>query len=313
MAFVCFAHVFYGCRKRPHTSRCSASADELEAQLSDAPAAATPAPAYLVGTGPGDPGLLTLHAWSVIQKASVVLHDKLVSAEILALVHPGAVLVDVGKRAANHAVEGPRLRNLLVRCALAGRTTIRLKGGDPSIFGREGPELSCLQENGVDVFVVPGVTTASAAAAALSMPLTALDVAGGVAFVSFHDVSEDSRAAYKQDMTYVLYMSFSKLKTAARQLISGGLRSDTPAAAVERGTMPGQRAAFAPLCELDQVVRSVQMATPCLIIVGDVVALSPYWKQWHTRTDTLEGPAKGMMDFSTWKDFVVPGRSRAEH
>jgi uroporphyrin-III C-methyltransferase len=254
-----------------------------------APALARPSPpvasprshalgrASLVGAGPGDPALLTLRALQVLATADLVLHDRLVGPEILALAPPHARRVDVGKRCGRHAMTQAAINRLLVREALAGAHVVRLKGGDPFIFGRGGEELDCLRDAGLDVEVVPGVTAACAAAARLGIPLTHRDVSRSLHLVTGHGSDNeipalDWGALAATRGTLALYMSTRTLDGVAARLIAGGMNPATPAVAVENVSLPGERVRLATLATLPALLAGDPGEGPTLVIVGEVVA-----------------------------------------
>ncbi|XP_052179971.1 S-adenosyl-L-methionine-dependent uroporphyrinogen III methyltransferase, chloroplastic isoform X2 [Diospyros lotus] len=206
-----------------------------------------PGNVFLVGTGPGDPELLTLKAVRVIGGADLLLYDRLVSNEVLDLVGPDARLLYVGKTAGYHSRTQEEIHELLLSFAEAGATVVRLKGGDPLVFGRGGEEMDFLQQQGIHVQVIPGITAASGIAAELGIPLTHRGVANSVRFLTGHsrkggtDPLFVAENAADPDSTLVVYMGLSTLPSLAQKLIHHGLPPDTPAAAVERGTTPQQR------------------------------------------------------------------------
>eukprot|EP00250_Pteridium_aquilinum_P021548 c25162_g1_i1 orf=368-1528(+) len=238
---------------------------------------------FLVGTGPGDPDLLTVKALKLMQTADLVLYDRLVSTEILDLVHAGARLLYVGKTAGYHSRTQDEIHQLLLSFAEAGATVLRLKGGDPLVFGRGGEEMDFLQQRGVQVRVVPGITAASGIAAELGIPLTHRGAANSVRFLTGHsrkggiDPLFIEEQVADPDSTLVVYMGLSTLPSLATKLMSSGLPADTPAVAVERGTTAYQRTVFAELQDLPSKVAAAQLVSPTLIFIGRVVALSPSW------------------------------------
>ncbi|KAI4323369.1 hypothetical protein L6164_022982 [Bauhinia variegata] len=238
---------------------------------------------FLVGTGPGDPELLTLKAVRVIKSADLLLYDRLVSNDILDLVDPHARLLYVGKTAGYHSRTQEEIHELLLSFAEAGATVVRLKGGDPLVFGRGGEEMDFLQQQGIQVKVVPGITAASGIAAELGIPLTHRGVAISVRFLTGHsrkggtDPLFVAENAADPDSTLVVYMGLSTFPSLAVKLMNHGLSPHTPAAAIERGTTPQQRTVFAELKDLAEEIASAQLASPTLIIIGKVVALSPFW------------------------------------
>ncbi|CAM0881853.1 unnamed protein product [Alopecurus aequalis] len=237
----------------------------------------------LVGTGPGDPELLTLKAVRAIEAADLVLYDRLVSNEVLDLVGDGARLLYVGKTAGYHSRTQEEIHELLLSFAEAGANVVRLKGGDPLVFGRGGEEMDFLQQQGIRVEVIPGITSASGIAAELGIPLTHRGVATSVRFLTGHsrnggtDPLFVAENAADPDTTLVVYMGLSTLPSLAPKLMKHGLPPNTPAVAVERGTTPQQRMVFAMLKDLVNEVHSADLVSPTLIIIGKVVALSPFW------------------------------------
>ncbi|PUZ55690.1 hypothetical protein GQ55_5G232900 [Panicum hallii var. hallii] len=237
----------------------------------------------LVGTGPGDPELLTLKAVRAIEAADLVLYDRLVSNDVLDLVGEGARLLYVGKTAGYHSRTQEEIHELLLSFAEAGANVVRLKGGDPLVFGRGGEEMDFLQQQGIRVEVIPGITSASGIAAELGIPLTHRGVATSVRFLTGHSRNGGTDPLYvagnaaDPDTTLVVYMGLSTLPSLAPKLMNHGLPPDTPAVAVERGTTPQQRMVFSLLKDLVDEVKSADLVSPTLIIIGKVVALSPFW------------------------------------
>ncbi|OVA11187.1 Tetrapyrrole methylase [Macleaya cordata] len=242
-----------------------------------------PGNVFLVGTGPGDPELLTLKALRAIESADLLLYDRLVSNDVLNLVKGDARLLYVGKTAGYHSRTQEEIHELLLSFAEAGATVVRLKGGDPLVFGRGGEEMDFLQQQGIEVKVIPGITAASGIAAELGIPLTHRGVANSVRFLTGHsrkggtDPLFVAEHAADPDSTLVVYMGLSTLPSLSLKLIHHGLPPDTPAVAVERGTTPQQRMVFAELNDLVDEVTSAELVSPTLIIIGKVVALSPLW------------------------------------
>ncbi|CAH9113225.1 unnamed protein product [Cuscuta epithymum] len=246
-----------------------------------------PTNVFLVGAGPGDPELLTLKALRVIQNADLLLYDRLVSNDVLNLVGPHVRLLYVGKTAGYHSRTQVEIHELLLSFAEVGATVVRLKGGDPLVFGRGGEEMDFLRQRGIEVKVIPGITAASGIAAELGIPLTHRGVSNSVRFLTGHSgkggteeplyVTAENAVA-DLDSTLVVYMGLSTLPSLVSKLMHhGGLPPDTPAAAVERGTTLQQRSVFAELNNLADEVASHQLVSPTLIIIGKVVALSPLW------------------------------------
>ncbi len=228
----------------------------------------------LVGAGPGDAGLLTLKGLQQIQQADVVVYDRLVSDDIMNLVRRDAVRIFVGKRAGYHCVPQEEINQILLRAAQSGKRVVRLKGGDPFIFGRGGEELETLCHAGIPFSVVPGITAASGCSAYSGIPLTHRDYAQSVRLITGHlktggELDWANLAAEKQ--TLVFYMGLNQAATIQAQLIAHGMESDMPVALVENGTSVKQRVVSGSLNELGEL--ATQVASPALIIVGRVVAL----------------------------------------
>eukprot|EP00195_Chlamydomonas_chlamydogama_P017606 CAMPEP_0202915996 /NCGR_PEP_ID=MMETSP1392-20130828/67347_1 /ASSEMBLY_ACC=CAM_ASM_000868 /TAXON_ID=225041 /ORGANISM="Chlamydomonas chlamydogama, Strain SAG 11-48b" /LENGTH=363 /DNA_ID=CAMNT_0049608227 /DNA_START=122 /DNA_END=1214 /DNA_ORIENTATION=+ len=254
-----------------------------------------PGPVYLVGTGPGDPGLLTLRAVQLMQTADVVLYDRLVSDDILRLVHPGARMVYVGKHSGYHTRSQEEIHSLLLAFAEAGATVIRLKGGDPYVYGRGGEEVQYLSARGIQVHCVPGITAASGICAELGIPMTHRGIATSARFLTGHSreggedmLVEQTACAADPHTTLIVYMGLQTLPFLQQQLLQHGLDPNTPAVAVERGTTPSQRVVFAPVDELPTRVKGAGLKSPTLLVIGEVVALSPGWQQWNEGGRPLE-------------------------
>ena len=234
---------------------------------------------YLVGAGPGDPELLTLKAHRLLQKADVVVYDRLVSPAILDLIPTGASRIFVGKAPGNHHLSQDDINTLLVSLARRARSVVRLKGGDPLIFGRGSEEALVLARAGIRFEIVPGVTAASACTTYAGIPLTHRGVANSVRFLAGHcraDQSLDldwSRLA-DPDTTLVVYMGLANLPDIQRQLISAGLDPNTPAALIENGSTPQQRRLLTQLRDLESTARTEQVTSPALIVIGRVVELA---------------------------------------
>ncbi|KAL5990013.1 S-adenosyl-L-methionine-dependent uroporphyrinogen III methyltransferase, chloroplastic [Asimina triloba] len=242
-----------------------------------------PGNVFLVGTGPGDPELLTLKAVRAIEGADLLLYDRLVSNDLLELVKADARLLYVGKTAGYHSRTQEEIHELLLSFAEAGATVVRLKGGDPLVFGRGGEEMDFLQQQGIQVKVIPGITAASGIAAELGIPLTHRGVANSVRFLTGHsrkggkDPLFVAEHAADSDSTLVVYMGLATLPSLVQKLMYHGLPPSTPAAAVERGTTPQQRMVFSELKDLASEVQLADLVSPTLIIIGKVVELSPFW------------------------------------
>ena len=232
---------------------------------------------WLVGAGPGDPDLLTRKAARLIAAADAVVYDNLVGPEIIKEVRPDARLIYAGKRASEHALPQAELNVLLVRLAQEGLSVVRLKGGDPFIFGRGGEELEVLVDAGIPFEVVPGVTAAAGCAAYSGFPLTHRDHAQAVVFVTGHlkdgTVNLDWAGLARGRQTVVFYMGVAAAPEISRQMIAHGLAPDTPAAVIRRGTLPEQRTIVATLETLPQRIAAEAIKPPALIVVGTVVGL----------------------------------------
>ncbi|MFO1113086.1 MAG: uroporphyrinogen-III C-methyltransferase [Rhodospirillales bacterium] len=234
---------------------------------------------HLVGAGPGDPNLLTLKARSLLDEADVVVYDRLVSDDIMALVPPGTARISVGKQPRCHPVPQQEINELLVRLAHSGRTIVRLKGGDPFLFGRGSEEAAHLRAHGVPFTVVPGVTSASGCAAAVGIPLTHRGLASGVHFVTGHcrddaDLDLNWATLAEPDTTLVIYMGMANIPQIAVALIAHGLAEATPAAAIANGSRRNQRHVISTLGEIGAAAASADFDGPVLFIIGRVVDLA---------------------------------------
>jgi uroporphyrinogen III methyltransferase / synthase len=239
---------------------------------------ARPGIVYLVGAGPGDPGLITVRALGLVESADVILHDRLIPAGVLDAARPDAELVDVGKQPGGDAAAQPDIEALMIERARAGRSVVRLKGGDPFTFGRGGEEAEALAAAGIDFEVVPGVTAGVAAPAYAGIPVTHRDDASAVAFVTGHEDPGKEESALDWNAlaafpgTLAIYMGVRRLSEIAERLVAAGRNPDEPAAVVERGTMSGQRSVRAPLGELASAADRAGVRAPAIVVVGAVAA-----------------------------------------
>ena len=233
----------------------------------------------LVGAGPGDAELLTLKAHRLIQQADVVVYDRLVSDDILALIPNGVARIAVGKIPGHHCVPQDQINDILVNLAHSGRHVVRLKGGDPYMFGRGGEEVLTLRRQGIPFEVVPGITAASGCSAYSGIPLTHRGLSRRVQFITGH-FSDDDMLVYDwhrladPDSTLVFYMALANLDDVCNRLIAAGLSSSTPAAAIENGTTGSQRRVVSTLLQLADDVSAEGIQAPAMIIIGKVVSLS---------------------------------------
>ncbi|WP_419814859.1 uroporphyrinogen-III C-methyltransferase [Glacieibacterium sp.] len=230
----------------------------------------------LVGAGPGAPDLLTLRAARALAAADVVVHDGLIDPAVLDLAPPHARRISVAKQRARHTLSQDKIGDLLVTEARAGNLVVRLKGGDPFVFGRGGEEVAACRAADIAVEVIPGVSSALGAAAEALLPLTHRDHASSVSFVAGQckGLSDQNWAGLAgKGRTLVIYMGVSAADAIAEKLIADGLSPDTPCAILERGTLPGSRALRTLLADLGGAVVREKIASPALLVVGDVAAL----------------------------------------
>jgi uroporphyrin-III C-methyltransferase/precorrin-2 dehydrogenase/sirohydrochlorin ferrochelatase len=232
---------------------------------------------YLVGAGPGDPDLLTFRALRLMQKADVVVYDNLVSKPIVDMTRRDAERIFVGKKRDNHTLQQEEINELLVRLAKEGKRVLRLKGGDPFIFGRGGEEIETLAAQGISFQVVPGITAASGVASYAGIPLTHRDHAQSCIFVTGHlkdgTMNLDWDALARPKQTVVVYMGLHGLKTLCFELIKHGMADCTPIALVQQGTTQNQRVFTGTLATLPNIIEREKPQAPTLIIIGGVVSL----------------------------------------
>ncbi|MEM7064365.1 MAG: uroporphyrinogen-III C-methyltransferase [Cyanobacteria bacterium P01_B01_bin.77] len=249
---------------------------------------------YLVGAGPGDPGLLTLKAKGLLEHADVVIHDALVSPPILAMISAQTQVIDAGKRRGRHSMAQPEITQLLIEQAQSNAVVVRLKGGDPFVFGRGGEEMAGLLEAGIDVEVVPGITAGIAAPAYAGIPVTHRGYSSSVTFVTGHEAAGKYRpqvnwtALAQGSETIVIYMGVHNLPNIVSELVAAGLALETPVALVRWGTRPEHEELIGSLSTIVQQVEEQQFQAPAIAVIGNVVNLyetlapvspmhSPHW------------------------------------
>jgi len=254
------------------------------AGIDTAPAAAKPGTVYLVGAGPGSPDLLTVRAHRLLTNAKVVAHDELVAPEILALAPARAELFSVGRRAASSipekakscSVQNARIHPAVISRALAGHDVVRLKGGDPYVFGRGGEEAEALEEAGIPFVVVPGISAALGAAASLRVPLTYRSESTSVTFATAHAATEDGDreifSAIPASGTVVFYMGLARLEATLGAVIASGRAAETPAMVISHATLPTERFVAGTLSTLASLVRAANLPAPALLLIGEAIA-----------------------------------------
>ncbi len=246
---------------------------------------------YLVGAGPGAADLLTLRAARLLERASVVVHDGLVDASVLAMIHPMARLICVAKQRSRHSVSQDDINAMLIAEARAGHDVIRLKGGDPFIFGRGGEEATACRDAGIAVEVVPGVSAALGCAAEAMLPLTHRDVSSAVSFVAGQckGLTDQNWAGLAgQDRTLVIYMGVATAADITEKLIADGVAPDMPVAVLERGTRGGARAIRTLLTDLGGMIERDRVQSPAIIVVGEVVLQSDAVDRLHALAEHME-------------------------
>jgi len=261
----------------------------------------------LVGAGPGDPELLTLRAVRALERADVVLHDDLVAKSILDFARPDARVIAVGKRGGCASTPQAFIEQLMVREARAGRFVVRLKGGDPFVFGRGGEEMQALREAGIEVEIVPGITSGLAAPASVGIPVTHRSVAHGVALVTAHAADEgaepDWRALAASRLTLVVYMGMQRIADLRAKLVGAGLATATPAAIVASATRRDQRSLVTTLGRMADDAASAGLGSPAIIVIGDVAAIADQAGSLET------AGADSQMPWSTSSSARITGSS----
>jgi len=237
-----------------------------------------PGRVYLVGAGPGDPDLLTLKAARLLANAEVLVFDRLVSGDILRLANPSALRIPVGKEPKHHPVPQGRINDILIRQARAGRTVVRLKGGDPFIFGRGSEESLALKAAGIRCEIVPGITAAQGCAASTGVPLTHRGIAKSVRFITGHRRADEPLDFDWDDLadpetTLVVYMGAANISEITSRLIESGLSATTPVMAVNNATLPSERRLIARLESTAAATADARFEGPVLFVIGDVVSL----------------------------------------
>ncbi|WP_298772683.1 uroporphyrinogen-III C-methyltransferase [uncultured Shewanella sp.] len=232
---------------------------------------------WLVGAGPGDVELLTLKAYRILQSAEVVLYDALISDDIMSVLPETAEKIPVGKRAGKHSVPQDEINHILIEKGQTGKNVVRLKGGDPFIFGRGGEELQAIVKARLDFEVIPGITAASGTAAYAGIPLTHRDHAQGVTFMTGHCQLKsqpiDWNTYANPNNTLVIYMGILNANLIKQGLMQAGRNAQTPVAIVSKATTPGQRTFIGTLNELDRLATHPELVMPALMIIGEVVQL----------------------------------------
>ena len=251
----------------------------------------TKSPVFIVGAGPGDPELLTVKATRLIKEADVVVYDRLVSEEILDLIPKGTTRIFAGKARANHHMPQEEINELLVKLSRGGRRTVRLKGGDPFIFGRGGEEAIHLANNQVPFEIIPGITASTSCTAYAGIPLTHRGLALGVHFVTGHcqgqaeqELELNWQCLADPDTTLVIYMGLVNSRTISSQLIAHGLPANHPAAAIQSGTTPQQKTVVTTLADLPDAIARAELRAPTLLVIGKVVELAEVL-DWFRPTD----------------------------
>jgi uroporphyrin-III C-methyltransferase len=271
---------------------------------------------YLVGAGPGDPELLTVKAHRLLQTADTVLHDDLVSSEILQLISPAAQVYNVGKRCGAKKLRQEEINFLMIAFADSGRSVVRLKSGDPLVFGRAGEEMEALRHAEIPFEIVPGITSALGAAAAAAIPLTHRHISSALVFLTAHHAAESEAANWARlagsGATLVIYMPGQNYSDLATKLQNAGVAAQTPCAIISRATTPQQQTYSTTLSALSQ---APHLAAPTLLVIGDVIRYADAANQLSPLDETISAspsalPALMAEDFLTRSSFVRSSLAR---
>lgn len=251
---------------------------------------------HLVGAGPGIADLLTLRAARILSRAEVVVYDRLGTSDVLNQVSSEALLIPAGKGRGLRTGSQEEIQRVLVHHARAGRRVVRLKGGDPLIFGRIADELRYLQERKIPVEIVPGISAGNGTCATLGIPLTAQGVSKSVHFITAHEINKEDQEEFTVDVkaTYVVYMGLKEIEKLCKRLLEGGVSGNVAAVAVQSGTTESEKVVWSKLKELPECVRSAQLRSPTILVIGDVVRMALGWQHWNAeqqrdRTAVCEG------------------------
>jgi len=265
---------------------------------------------FLVGAGPGDPGLLTLKGKRYLEAADVIFYDQLVNGELLEFAHADAELIDVGKRAGEHCVEQKDIEAQLIQKAREGKIVVRLKGGDPFVFGRGGEEAEALSAMGIPYEIVPGVSSAIAAPASAGIPVTHRSCSSSLAIVTGHKAHSGCPEVKWRDLarsvdTIVILMGLHNLRRIMNQLLEGGCEPGWPVALIQSGTRPSQRTLVATVATIADLMEGAGFKSPTLIVVGEVVNFRRrlQWRESIIRDDTLVARCE-TLDATPWTHYV---------
>jgi uroporphyrin-III C-methyltransferase len=268
---------------------------------------------FLVGAGPGDPELVTLKGLHILRRADVVIYDRLICPDLLDEAPPQAERVFVGKESGHHSMKQEEINALLIKLAQQGNLVVRLKGGDPFVFGRGGEEASALAHAGIPFEVVPGVSSAIAVPAYAGIPVTHRNLASSVTIVTGHEQSSCTSPAVNWEVlamsgsTLVILMGVETLSHITQRLLAGGLHPDTPAAVIQQGTVPQQRVITDTLLNIAERARAAKIESPAVTVIGSVVALSDFLAWFQEEVQGNASPLAGARDVPTQFSFPSPG------